>query len=85
VQIRVPHAAELQFFLDEYRRYANTERAHRGLDGRTAEEVSSAAPEAEVIDLASVRSRRLERREYAHGLLHGYTLAERDDRRAAAA
>lgn len=83
--IRVPHAAELQFFLDEYRRYANTERAHQGLDGRTPEEVSSAAPEAEVIDLAAVRSRRLERREYAHGLLHGYTLAERDDRRAAAA
>lgn len=83
--IRVPHAAELQFFLDEYRRYANTERAHQGLDGRTPEEVSSAAPEAEVIDLAAVRSRRLERREYAHGLLHGYTLAERDDRLAAAA
>ena len=45
--IRVPDAAELQFFLDEYRRYANTERAHQGLDGRTPEEVSSAAPEAE--------------------------------------
>ena len=71
-------------FLDEYRRYANTERAHQGLDGRTPEEVSSAAPEAEVIDLAAVRSRRRERREYAHGLLHGYTLVEGHDRREAA-
>ena len=33
--IRVADAKELQFFLDEYRRYANTERPHQGIGGRT--------------------------------------------------
>lgn len=33
--IRVPDGESLQFFVDEYRRYANTERPHQGLDGRT--------------------------------------------------
>jgi transposase InsO family protein len=74
--IRVHDATELQYFLDEYRRYANTERPHQGLDGRTPDEISKGTPEAEVIDLATVRRRRLERREYAHGLLQGYTLVE---------
>lgn len=46
--------------------------------------MSGATPEAEVIDLAAMRSRRLERREYSHGLLHGYTLVESDEPRAAA-
>lgn len=77
--VRVPHAAELQFLLDEYRRYANTERAHQGLAGRTPSEVSTGAAQAEVIDLATVRSHRLVRREYAHGLLSGYTLVPGDD------
>jgi hypothetical protein len=74
--IRVHDATELQYFLDEYRRYANTERPHQGLDGRTPEEIAKGTPEAEVIDLATVRRRRLERREYAHGLLQGYALVE---------
>ena len=77
--VRVPDAAELQFLLDEYRRYANTERAHQGLAGRTPSEISTGAPQAEVIDLATVRSHRLVRREYAHGLLSGYTLVPGDD------
>ncbi len=75
-RIRVADAKELQFFLDEYRRYANTERPHQGIDGRTPEERSNDAPLAEVIDLAGVRKRKLQRREYAHGLLRGYALAE---------
>ena len=75
----VPHAAGLQFLLDEYRRYANTERAHQGLAGRTPAEVSTGIPQAEVLDLATVRSHRPVRREYAHGLLSGYTLVPGDD------
>jgi hypothetical protein len=82
--IRVADARELQFFLDEYRRYANVERPHQGIAGRTPEEVSAAKPEAEVIDLATFRKRRLERRPYAHGLLQGYALVE-DDHTARAA
>ena len=74
--VRVEGAEQLQFYLDEYRRYANTERAHQGLEGRTPAEVSSEAPEAAVLDLATLRTRRLERREYAYGLLHGYSLVE---------
>lgn len=74
--IRVSSAAELQFFLDEFRRYMNDERAHQGIEGRTPIERSIGAPEAELIDLAEVRRRRLLRREYAHGLLHGYDLVD---------
>jgi|ERR1700682_4746901 len=77
-------AAALQFYLDEYRRYANTERPHQGLEGRTPVEVSTEVPETEVIDLAALRSRRLVRRAYAHGLLQGYALVEADEPRAAA-
>lgn len=72
--IRVADAAELQFYLDEYRRYANTERPHQGIAGRTPEEQSTDAPVAEVIDLDTVRWRKLQRHEYAHGLLRGYAL-----------
>lgn len=76
LDIRVADAKELQFFLDEYRGYANTERPHQGIGGRTPEERSQDAPLADVIDLDTVRRRKLERREYAHGLLRGYALAE---------
>jgi transposase len=72
--IRVADAKDLQFFLDEYRRYANTERPHQGIDGRTREEFAASKPEAEVIDVADIRKRRLERRPYAHGILQGYAL-----------
>jgi transposase InsO family protein len=72
--LRVADAKELQFYLDEYRRYANTERPHQGIDGRTPEEFAASKPEAEVIDLAEVRNRRLERRPYANGILQGYAL-----------
>jgi transposase InsO family protein len=82
--VRPRDAAALQFYLDEYRRYANTERPHQGLEGRTPAEVSTAVPETEVIDLAAVRLRRLVRHAYAHGLLQGYALVEADEPRAAA-
>lgn len=83
--VRVRDAKDLQFYLDEYRQYANTERAHQGLAGRTPAEVSEGTPEAKVLDLEALRGRRLVRREYAHGLLSGYTLApgESDFRQAA--
>jgi len=82
--VRPLDAAALQCYLDEYRRYANTERPHQGLEGRTPEEVSTAEPETEVIDLAAVRLRRLVRRAYAHGLLQGYALIEADEPRSVA-
>ena len=53
----------------------NADRTHQGIEGRTPLERSTGAPEAEVIDLAEMRARRRVRREYAHGLLHGYSLA----------
>lgn len=77
--LRVHNAAELQDLLDEYRDYANLERAHQGLDGRTPAEVARGQPEAEVLDLAQLRTRKLVRRMYANGLLQGYSLVERDD------
>lgn len=72
--IRVADAFELQFYLDEYRTFANAERAHQGIEGRTPREVSTEAPEAEVLDLAEARRRKLVRRSYANGLLVGYSL-----------
>jgi hypothetical protein len=42
--------------------------------GRTPEEASTGLPEAEVIDMAAARERRLVRSPYAHGLLQGYSL-----------
>ena len=77
--LRVHNVAELQELLDEYRAYANLERAHQGLDGRTPAEVARGQPEAEVLDIAQLRSRKLVRRMYANGLLQGYSLVERDD------
>ena len=74
--IRVADAKDLQFYLDEYRRYANTERPHQGIAGRTPEEVATSRPEAEVIDLATVRRRNLTRRLYANGILQGYSLVD---------
>ena len=72
--IRIADAGEPQLYLDEWRRYVNTDRAHQGIEGRTPEERSTGEPVAKVISLAEVRARRLVRREYAKGLLHGYDL-----------
>ncbi len=76
--VRIADAAELQLYLDEWRRYVNTDRAHQGIEGRTPEERSTGEPVAEVISLAEIRARRLVRREYAKGLLHGYDLVAND-------
>jgi hypothetical protein len=76
--IRVADADELQFYLDEFRRYATVDRAHQGIDGRTPHEQSTDAPQVELLDLAEIRTRRLVRRDYAHGLFHGYDLVAND-------
>ncbi|MGN6106866.1 MAG: integrase core domain-containing protein [Kofleriaceae bacterium] len=74
--VRVADAKELQWYCDQWREYQNQHRPHQGIDGRTPEERSKDAPLAEVIDLDAVRRRKLQRREYAHGLLRGYVLTE---------
>lgn len=50
--IPIADAKELQFYLHEWKKFANSERPHQGIDGRTPEERSKDAPLAEVIDLA---------------------------------
>jgi len=74
--IRCADAAELQRYLDEYRVYANEERAHQGLEGRAPAEFSEAVPEPELIPLGDLGKYRLTRRDYASGILHGYSLVE---------
>ena len=72
-------AIELQWYLDEYRHWANHARPHNGLDGLAPRDVGK--PVAPVLELDELRSRRLERKQYAHGLLSGYALC--DERLAA--
>lgn len=81
--VPVADAEQLQFYLDEYRRYANADRSHQGLDGQTPEDVAKGATPAKVLDLDELSARRLVRRSYAHGLLNGYELVD-DERRDAA-
>ena len=60
--MRVHDFTVLQGWLNEYRDYANLGRAHKGLDGRTPAEVARGQLQAEVLDLAQLRSRKLVRR-----------------------
>jgi len=82
--VPIENAERLQFYLDEYRMYANADRSHQGLLGRTPADVASARPLAPVLDLEAVRARRLARRSYAHGLLQSYDLVEGEQPRQAA-
>jgi putative transposase len=77
--VRIADVDELQFFLDEYRAYANRERPHQGLNGRTPDEVARGQPEAELLDIEAIRSRKLVRRMYANGLLTGYSFVANDE------
>lgn len=85
--VRVSVAEELQWYLDEYRRYYQAERSNQALDGQTPAAFGTGAKLAEVIDLETVRRRRLVRRSFAHGLLNSYELVEAEpgdsERRAA--
>jgi len=67
-------ADELQWYLDEYRHWANHARPHNGLNGLAPGDVGK--PQAAVLELDDLRGRRLERKRYAHGLLTGYALAD---------
>lgn len=72
--VTVKDAHELQWYLDEYRRYANLHRAHQGLDGQAP--IDLARPEAKVLELDLVRRKRIERKTFAHGLLSAYELVD---------
>ena len=76
--VRARSAEELQWYLDEYRRYYQADRANQALDGQTPAAFGRGEKLAEVIDLDAVRQRRLVRRSYAHGLLNCYELAADD-------
>jgi transposase InsO family protein len=73
----VASADELQALMDEFRVYATTERAHQGLDGQAPQERARGQPVPDVLSLEALRRRKLCRRPYAHGLLNGYSLEER--------
>jgi hypothetical protein len=77
--VRVSGADEMQWYLDEYRRYYQAERSNQALDGQTPAAFGSGEKVAEVIDLATVRRRRIVRRSFAHGLLNSYALADDGD------
>ena len=74
--IRVNDVEELQWYLDEYRKYYNEFRANQAIDGQTPAEQSRSSPVAEVISVADVKNRRLVKHSFAKGLLNAYTLAE---------
>jgi transposase len=74
--VRVSGAEELQWYLDEYRRYYQAERSNQALDGQTPAAFGTGEKLAEVIDLDAVRRKRLVRRSFAHGLLNSYALAD---------
>jgi transposase InsO family protein len=74
--VRVSGAEELQWYLDEYRRYYQAEHSNQALDGQTPAAFRTGEKLAEVIDLDAVRRKRLVRRSFAHGLLNSYALAD---------
>ncbi|MBC7172373.1 MAG: transposase, partial [Polyangiaceae bacterium] len=73
--IRPRDADHLQEVLDDYRSYANRERAHQGIEGSSPEERAAERPLPPVLTIDELRQRRLMRRDYAGGLLHEYELA----------
>jgi len=85
--VRVRNAEELQWYLDEYRRYYQDERANQATQGQTPAAFGRGEQLAEVLDLEAIRRRRLVRKSYAKGLLSSYELVEDDpaeaERRAA--
>jgi putative transposase len=78
--VRVNDVDELQWYLDEYRKYFNGFRANQAIAGRTPEEQSRSSPAAEVISVADIKNRRLVKHSFAHGLLNAYTLEEDQQR-----
>jgi transposase len=74
--VRVRDAEELQWYLDEYRRYYQNERANQATEGQTPAAFGRGEQLAEVLDLETIRRRRLVRKSYANGLLNSYELVE---------
>jgi transposase InsO family protein len=72
--IRVATVEQLQWYLDEYRAYWNSERCHQGIDGQTPADRADGSPVADVLDPSELRRRTLVRRSFAHGLLNSYSL-----------
>ena len=64
----------LQWFLEEFRKFANTVRPHQGIAGLTPREKSDPVARAEVLSLDEIRRRKLAKVVFANGLLNGYSL-----------
>ncbi len=74
--VRIAGASELQWYLDEYRSYYRTERAHQAIGGQTPDAYSRAERLGDLVPVESLRRRRLVRRQHAHGLLNSYLPAD---------
>ncbi len=73
--VRPADTENLQWYLDEYRTYYKG-RPNQALDGRPPQEFADEAPAPEIIDIETIRRRRLVRQSFAHGLLNSYELVE---------
>ncbi len=76
--VRPADAEDLQWYLNEYRVYYGEWRPNQALDGRTPKEYADKAPVADIIDIETIRRRRLVRHSFAHGLLNSYELVEEE-------
>mgnify|MGYP002346628187 FL=1 len=76
--VRVKDVEELQWYLDEYRFYFNEHRANQATGGQTPTAFGKGSEVADLISLDEVRKRKLVRKSFAHGLLNGYELAEKN-------
>jgi transposase len=74
--VRVRDATELQWYMDEYRRYYQHERANQATEGQTPAAFGRGEQLADVLDIEAIRSRRLVRASYAKGLLSSYKPVE---------
>jgi putative transposase len=74
--VRVAGVSELQWYLDEYRSYYRTERAHQAIGGQTPDAFGRGEELGDLVPVEWLRRRRLVQRQRAHGLLNSYVLAE---------
>jgi transposase InsO family protein len=74
--VRVCDVEELQWYLNEYKKYFNKHRANQAIGGLTPDQRSRSSPTTEVINLAEIRQRQLVHHSFAHGILNAYELVE---------
>ncbi len=74
--VRVSGVDELQWYLNEYKKYYNNFRPNQALEGSTPADRARSSPATEVISLAEVKQRKLVQHSFAHGLLNAYELVE---------